>query len=186
MNIVIGGIQGSGKGTQSKVLASRYNLRHISVGDCIYHYLVNEPEFVLPYTLEKYRAGELAPNDVVNRVTDRELRAGLDIGGFVLDGFPRQHEQLDFLMSHIAKIDLFLFLEMSEDACVDRLMSRGRADDTVEGIRRRVDQYTRLTYPVLEALENLVPTHRIDASKPIDEVSEIIDSIVRYEFELIG
>lgn len=179
MNIVIGGIQGCGKGTQSKLLASKYGLRHISVGDCIFKYLNEEPDFVLPYTLEKYRNGDLAPSDVVNRVVDRELTES--VNGFVLDGYPRQKAQLEYLMNHTVKVDAFILLDMSEDTAVARLMFRGRADDTVDGIRNRIGQYMQFTKPVLDELEKLVPTYVVDATQSIQEVSAIIESVINFE-----
>ena len=181
MKIIIGGIQGSGKGTQSKILATKYGIRHISVGDSIVGYLKSDPEFMLPYTLEKYMAGDLAPSDVVNRVIDRELAESGD-SGYVIDGYPRKIEQYWHLKDFI-KVDVFFLLDMTEDAVVDRLMSRGRSDDTVDGIRNRITQYLKYTKPILDGLMDLVPSHRIDASRSIDEVASDIDSLIKQRMD---
>ena len=75
-------------------------------------------------------------------------------GGFILDGFPRSVEQAEALEEMLAKrgvkLDAVLELRVSEDELLDRLKGRGRADDTEEVIRNRMQVYNVETAPLLD------------------------------------
>lgn len=175
MNLVISGIQGSGKGTQSALIANKYGLEHISVGDCIAKYLLASPEFVYPYTIEQYKSGELAPNDIVIKVANKEIQKATN--GFILDGFPRQLDQMKYLIDNI-EIDHLIILSLSDSECMKRLNSRGRSDDTQSGISKRISLYKNVTYPILEEYSEHVPYTIIDASASVDSVFDEICSIL--------
>ena len=179
MNVIIAGIQGSGKGTQSKLIAEKYGLDHISVGDCIYKYFTLDPSFVLPYTLEKYKSGELAPNDIVIKVASKEVNSSK---GYILDGYPRQMAQLESIADFDSKIDMTIILDLTESQCYDRLIGRGRSDDTETGINKRISSYNTFTYPILQLLERYGNVYHIDTSKSVDDVfNEICDIIEKYK-----
>src|SRR6476646_8539975 len=90
--------------------------------------------------------------------------------GFILDGFPRttvQAEALDHMFNNIGRSFSVVFaLQIPDDVAFERLRRRaeieGRADDTDDAIRRRLDNYHRETEPLIEYYRvrgNLVPVH---------------------------
>jgi len=98
---------------------------------------------------------------------------------FLIDGFPRNQDNLDGWNRQMAsKVNLqfVLFLEADEDVCIDRCLMRGlagsgRSDDNPESLKKRVVTYMNATMPIVDYFKekNLVRT--IDASKCPEEVS---------------
>jgi adenylate kinase len=165
MNLMIAGIQGSGKGTHASTLAEIFSLKHVSFGDAIKECLVNDTALVYPYTLDKYNNGELAPDDVLFKVADKYLSQN----GFILDGFPRTQGQMDYVLNNF-KIDHCIYLELEEETAISRLKERGRSDDTDESIKRRLTQFNQITKPIFKVLEDRGIMTRVDANGTREEV----------------
>ena len=115
-NIVIFGPPGSGKGTQSEKLISKYGFKHLSTGDL----LRKEMKEGTPLGLEAkslIEAGHLVPDEVVIGMVNSAVDAHPDVPGFLFDGFPRtvaQAEALDNLLSQKKKkINTVLFLAVN-------------------------------------------------------------------------
>ena len=171
MNLIIAGIQGSGKGTHAHTLSKMLNLTHVSFGDALKDCLVNDTALVYPYTLMKYNNGELAPDDVLFKVADKYLK----LDGFILDGFPRTQGQMDYVLDNF-KIDHCIYLELPEAVTIERLKARGRSDDTDDGIKRRLTQFHELTEPIFKVLDNKGILTRVNTDQPIDKsFAEIIN-----------
>jgi adenylate kinase len=177
VNILLLGPQGSGKGTQAKLIAADHGIPHVATGDMFRAAIADGSELggkVEPILA----AGELVPDELtVALIRDRLARDDAR-GGFVLDGFPRnlaQAEALDAMLAEIGRpLDAILFLDLPEDAAVERMRKRaqleGRADDTPDVIARRLEVYREHTLPVVEhyrATGKLVPLH---AGRTIEEV----------------
>lgn len=94
--------------------------------------------------------------------------------GFILDGFPRSIEQAEALNSILADLDTELDAVVSfvvdPDVVVDRMLARGRADDTEDVIRNRMAVYDKETAPLLEYYGDQVKT--VDAVGEVDEVHQ--------------
>jgi adenylate kinase len=181
LNILMLGPQGSGKGTQAKLISAQYGVPHIATGDMLREAIANGTELgreVEPI-LER---GDLVPDHLmISLIRERLMRK--DTGeGFVLDGFPRtmaQAEALDVMLREIGRELTIVFeLQLSDDECLARLLRRaqleGRTDDTPEVVRHRLKLYHQETEPLIEhyrATGNLVGIH---AERSIPEVfSEI-------------
>lgn len=174
MNLMIAGIQGSGKGTHAATLAKIFKLKHISFGDTIKECLTNNPSLIYPYTLEKYNNGELAPDEVLFKVADTYLTEG----NFILDGFPRTQGQMDYILDHF-EIDHCIYLELEEDVAIERLKSRGRSDDSVEGIKRRLIQFHEHTEPIFKIFEDRGIMTRVNSNQTEeDTLKKIIEIFV--------
>ena len=153
-NVLLLGIQGSGKGTQAKRIASEYDSPHVATGDILRKAI--EDGTPLGKQVEDILArGELVPDatmiDLIReRLTDTE--------GFVLDGFPRtmaQAEALDDMLAEINRpLDVVFVLQVPDDVARERLAKRalaeGRADDTPAAIDTRIATYHRETEPIVE------------------------------------
>jgi adenylate kinase len=131
-------------------------------------------------------AGRLVPDELTIAMIEERLSQPDAQGGFVLDGFPRnlaQAEALDLMLGGISRgLDAILFFDVTDEVGMQRALERahveGRADDTPELIKRRLDIYHSDTEPIVEHYRTtgkLVPLH---ADRSIDEVwSEISDSL---------
>lgn len=178
INIVIFGAPGAGKGTQAQLLAEKYDFLHISTGDLLRQEvkmgtpigqraqaIMNRGDLVgddivvplLSRALEK-RSIYPDPDSLVDP-WDRELYGDPHRPeGCIIDGFPRtvsQAQTLEFLFRKLQrKIDLVVAIDVPRDELVRRIHERaaisGRADDTEEVIRHRLDLYDEQTQPVLE------------------------------------
>ena len=172
MRLLLVGPPGAGKGTQAERLASQLHVPHISTGDLFRSNL--EDRTPLGLQAQKYMdAGELVPDEVTVGMVRHRL-AGDGTDGFILDGFPRTPEQaraLDSMLAEMgAKLDAVIEFVVRESVLVQRLLGRGRTDDTEGVIRRRQDVYKQETTPVLDFYRHLVV--RIDAVGAIEEITD--------------
>jgi adenylate kinase len=177
LNILLLGPQGSGKGTQAKLISAQYGIPHVATGDMLREAIAEGTELgrqVEPI-LER---GDLVPDDLMIALIRERITRDDTAEGFVLDGFPRtiaQSEALDAMLRELGRALTIVFeLQLSDEDAVARLLRRaqleGRADDTPEAIRNRLERYHRETEPVIEhyrATGNLVGIH---ADRSIPEV----------------
>ena len=178
INIVIFGAPGAGKGTQAQLLAEKYDFLHISTGDLLRQEVALATPLGLRAKAIMNR-GDLVGDDIVgpllaralaNRSTLPDPDANIDPWdrerngephrpeGCIIDGFPRtvqQAQTLEFLFSKLKrKIDCIVAIDVPRDELVRRIHERaaisGRADDTEEVIRHRIELYDLQTQPVLD------------------------------------
>jgi adenylate kinase len=125
MKVILLGPPGAGKGTQSKLLATRYGLRHISPGDIILK-AVRGGTALGKRTQEFAKAGRLVPDEEVNALVQQYLGA-LGPAGCVLDGFPRTLSQAESLSGSI-KPDGVFYINAPQEVLIDRLTKRSYCD----------------------------------------------------------
>ena len=177
LDVLLLGVQGSGKGTQARRIASEYGLAHIATGDILRRAMSDGSELgrrVQPI----YDRGDLVPDDLMIELIKERLQADDTREGFILDGFPRtmpQAEALDTMLSEIDRpLSVVFELQVPEAVAIERLERRaadeGRVDDTPEAIARRIDLYRRETEPLVSHYRlagNLVGIH---GDRPENEV----------------
>ena len=112
------GAPGAGKGTQSSRLAEAFDLEHITTGDALRANKNMETEYGTP--AEYMDAGELVPDGLVNEIVKAAIN---DADGFVLDGYPRNLSQVEYL-DEITDLDAIVFLDVGEDELLRRLTGR--------------------------------------------------------------
>lgn len=148
MNLLITGVQGSGKTTHAKKLAEKYDMIHISTGNLLRKHIKEKTKIGIEYE-KAYEKGELAPNELLFTMIEEALNESTTLKkGFILDGFPRNKEQLHWLLDQEIKIDRCIDLIIEEKIATERMLARGRKDDTPEAIKKRISDYWKKTYCV--------------------------------------
>jgi adenylate kinase len=169
LDVLLLGVQGSGKGTQAKRLASEYDIAHLSTGDMLRKAIADGTDLgrrVKPIL----EAGDLVPDDLMIELIRGRIQSPETADGFILDGFPRTMAQADALDAMLSEIDrplsVVLELQVPDDVAIERLRKRaaeeGRSDDTPEAIANRIDLYHRETKPLVSHYRlagNLVGIH---------------------------
>jgi adenylate kinase len=169
LNILLLGPQGAGKGTQAKRIADEYEIPHIASGEILRAEMQAGTELGRRVK-DVYDRGDLVSDDLMIELIRTRLGQADTDNGFILDGFPRttvQAEALDQMFSEIGRSFSVVFaLQIGDEVAFERLQRRaqieGRADDTDEAIRRRLENYHRETEPLVEYYRvrgNLVPIH---------------------------
>ncbi len=183
LNLVIFGAPGSGKGTQSERLISKYGLHHISTGEVLRKHIAEKTE--LGKIADTYISkGQLIPDDLMVRVLEHVLDSEPELvkKGVIFDGFPRTIEQAKalkkMLESRNTKIHAVIGLEVDDDELVRRMLNRGketgRADDNIDTIKNRLEVYHTQTSPLREYYQGEGKYHSIDGSGDINGIFERI------------
>ncbi|MFB6136140.1 MAG: adenylate kinase [Halobacteriaceae archaeon] len=193
--VLILGAPGAGKGTQSRRLAEEFGIDHVTTGDALRANKDVETEYGTPR--EYMEAGDLVPDPLVNEIV---VEALADAEGFVLDGYPRNLSQAEFLDER-TDLDVVLYLEVSREELVTRLTGRRvcsecganyhvefnppeeagvcdecggeliqREDDTEETVRNRLEQYEENTEPVVDHYRGSEQFVEIDGEQGLDAV----------------
>lgn len=127
MRIILLGPPGAGKGTQSKALAEKLKLVHISTGDLLRQNGAQGSS--LGKEAKGYMdKGTLVPDELVTRMLNDRINQADTQNGFILDGYPRNIKQassLDSLLnSRHSAIDMVFYLDTSVPVIVQRLTGR--------------------------------------------------------------
>jgi adenylate kinase len=197
--ILIIGAPGAGKGTQSSRLTEEYDIEHVTTGDALRANKDMETEHGTPR--EYMEAGELVPDEVVNEIVREALESA---GGFVLDGYPRNESQVEYLEG-ITDLDVVLHLDVDREILVDRLTGRRvdpetgenyhvefdmpddeevrdrleqRDDDEEETVRERLRVFEESTLAVIDHYRDHEEYVEIDGEQSPDEVWEDVKSAV--------
>jgi adenylate kinase len=196
---IVMGVQGSGKGTQAKLLADVLDLEHISVGD-IFRWNVEHHTKLGAQVRRIVASGELVGDDLVEKVVRRRLDEHDWNYGFIVDGFPRNQPQARFFLESF-DLDAVILLDLPDSLVERRVLSRrlcsrcgldynlissrpvvpdvcdvcggrlvARADDTADALRARLRDYHTKTRPVLELFRAKEVVLEVDASQPAADV----------------
>ena len=191
--VLLLGPPGAGKGTQSSNIAEEYGIEHITTGDALRANKDMETEHGTPR--EFMEAGELVPDPVVNEIVEAAVS---EAEGFVLDGYPRNISQTEYL-DGITDLDVVLSLDVGEDELVRRLTGRRmdpetgdiyhtefdmpddeeiaerlvqRDDDTEETVRERLRVFEENTKPVIDRYDDEGELVRIDGERAPESVRD--------------
>lgn len=178
MNLVFLGIQGSGKGTQSKIIADRYNLKIFETGAECRHLATLDSELGHKVR-EIVDSGNLVSADIVMEIVNNFLSHTDPKQSVIFDGVPRNHEQQDSFDQMMKKWNrdfLAINLQLPEEETIKRLLSRNRHDDKPEIITNRIKIFIRDTAPIIASYREQNKTVDIDANQSIEKVAEQIES----------
>ncbi len=179
------GTPGAGKGTQAQRLSETFDIPAISTGDIFRLNVKNETELGKQAKAFMDR-GEYVPDSLTNELVRDRLSNADATDGFLLDGYPRTADQVqeldDILAEKNQQLDAVVMLSADVDEVVRRLLNRaieqGRADDTEDVIRHRLDVYEEQTAPLISvyAARGLVIT--VDGLGEVADVtSRIVDAL---------
>jgi|WetSurMetagenome_2_1015567.scaffolds.fasta_scaffold14307_6 adenylate kinase len=185
MNLILFGPPGSGKGTQSKKLADKYRLMHISTGDILRNEIAQKSPLGVQVKgiIER---GELVSDKILIEILHSVIQKNQQVSGFIFDGFPRtipQAEALDQMMEKDGQtIERVISLEVDDAELLRRLLNRaiesGRTDDTAEVIRKRLEVYHEHTSPLLDYYNHKGLLKRIHGIGSVDTVFSSICDIL--------
>lgn len=168
------GAPGAGKGTQASLLASTCSIPHVSTGDILRAAVANQTPLGLQATSYMDR-GDLVPDQLVIELIQERLNAPDAQAGWILDGFPRNVAQAEFLDALLDKMsqpyDYVVSLEVPDEVLVQRMLDRGRSDDTEEVIRNRLQVYRNQTSPLIEFYQRCKKLMVVDGDKSMEEVT---------------
>jgi adenylate kinase len=171
---VIMGIQGSGKGTQAKLLAEDLELEHISVGD-IFRWNVQHHTKIGAQVKRTIADGRLVTDDLVEEVVRSRLAEHDWNFGFVVDGFPRNARQAEFFLESY-DLDGVINLHLDDSEVHRRVLARrpAREDDNPESLAVRLAAYHEQTRPLIEIFQRKEYVVTIDAGQPVPDVQAAI------------
>lgn len=132
MIVILLGMPGSGKGTQSKRLADKYGFKHLATGD-IFRAEIAQKTSIGAKAQDYLKNGKLVPDSVVIEMVAGKIETG---GKYLLDGFPRTIEQAQGLAEMLKRVgssvDLVVFLTLPKEEAIRRMASRRTCADCGE------------------------------------------------------
>ncbi len=181
--LIIVGPPGAGKGTQAGRIAEEFGVPAVSTGD-IFRKNVAEGTPLGVQAKALMDAGEYVPDSLTNELVKSRLAEPDAESGFLLDGYPRTVNQVEYLDALLAEqgtgLDAVVRLVADQDALVERLLKRaaeqGRSDDTEDTIRRRQEVYLEQTAPIVDAYQQRSLVVEVDGLGGIDEVGDRISA----------
>jgi adenylate kinase len=180
LHLVILGRQGSGKGTQCQRLVDHYGTLHVSTGDMLRAAVAECTEMGKKADILMKR-GELVPDSVINGVVaERLAKPDIKQHGVLLDGFPRNLAQADALEGIVGKgrIDAAINLDVPVAVVTDRMLKRGREDDSPEAIARRLALYDEQTAPLIAWFSDRGVLVTVDGLGTEDEVFARLRAVI--------
>ena len=176
------GLAGSGKGTQSKLLAELLGCAYFSMGEVLREYAKKDDELGRR-TKSLIDQGIIVTEEIIKQVFTKKLE-GLREEGLIIDGFPRtlyQAKLLEELMQEHGINDLqAIFLDVDQEKLMKRILKRAqgqsqhRADDNPEGIKKRFKEYEDKTAEAQKYLEEKGLLRRINGDQSVEQVHEDI------------
>lgn len=180
-NMVLFGYPGSGRGSQGKALAKKYDLEFVATGPML------DQEIKKGSPLGKeiktlYESGQLVPDHLVVQLIEKKLEESKGVKGFIFKGFPRTLVQsyiLDGLLKkHGSSISMVVDIEVPTLELISRLDARSQTKDCMPydtgtaKIVKRLQEHETKTVPVIEKYNQLHGVCKIDGVGSFEEVFE--------------
>lgn len=204
MNILLLGPQGSGKGTQARLLCEKFGFYYFESGG-----FLREASKTNIKLAEMLKNGVFVPDAEMSSYVTSYLDQKRVYDNIVFDGFPRSESQYETLKGWLAarnvKIDLVFLLKINEEETVRRLAARRmdpatgkiynlitdpppanvdqstltqRADDQPEAIKKRLSWYAEQSTPLISALRNDIGVIDIDGTQSIADIQKDLVAVV--------
>lgn len=171
MRLLFVGPPGAGKGTQAERVAKELGIAHVSTGD-MFRALDDTTELGRRVK-DIMEAGGYVSDDIVIEMLEARIASDDARNGYILDGFPRTVPQAEALDEFLGDdgLDAVVVFEIDTDVVVRRMLDRGRADDTEETIRTRLEVYAEQTEPLIGRYEARGLVRRVNAEGEVDDIT---------------
>lgn len=180
--IIFLGPPGAGKGTQALILAQRLGIPHISTGEILRSAITHHTPLGQKAQTFVDR-GDLVPDDLILDLIGERLQESDAQRGWILDGFPRNVSQAAFLDKLLSELndacDCVISLQVPAEVIIQRLLQRGRKDDTYETISNRLKVYEQLTAPVIGYYLDRGKLYSVDGNRTPELVSHSLKDLVQ-------
>ncbi|AOG03358.1 adenylate kinase family protein [Bosea sp. RAC05] len=184
--LILMGAPGAGKGTQAKMLAARFGLRHLSTGDMLRKLGATDTDLGREVSALINAGGFV--DDALGTKIVRETLVSDGESGFLLDGYPRNvaqaHLCIDLLDEMGLPADYVIQIDVDERAILARIEARAeharslgmepRADDNADVVGRRLQIWRETTLPALAVFEPRGIVRRVDGNAPAEVVQDRI------------
>jgi adenylate kinase len=173
MDLALFGIQGSGKGTQAKIMSERYNLVIFETGE-ICRSLAKEKSKLGLKIQDFVEKGNLVPAHIIMEIVDHFVGKTPADRGIIFDGFPRntaQQHAFDAVLKKWNRDFLAINIRLSKKVTVKRLLARGRHDDIPEIITNRIKIFLKETSPVIASYRKKNKVIEINGDQSIENVA---------------
>ena len=179
---IVGG-PGCGKGTQCKQMVETHSFVHISTGDLLREKKKTNPEFA-----KEMDSGKLVSSDIVVKLVKEQFEKNKS-AIFLLDGFPRNQENLDVwrkIIGNSAKIEFMLFLKTSDEVMKSRMAHRAKTSEQVrtddindDTQNNRINVFRNETIPIVDKFTEDKVCQVIDGDLSADEVTVLINNALK-------
>jgi adenylate kinase len=174
--IVFMGVAGAGKSVQGKLLADDLGYRWLSTGEFLRMHISGKRR-------QEMLEGKLLDDDEIISILNSFLATLAPNEACILDGFPRTITQSKWLLDqhdtgkiHVSAI---IHLKASKDVVKQRLLARGRPDDTEEAINKRFEEYENSTLPIVEWFKgDKIPVYEVNGERQVEEIHKEILSLI--------
>ena len=208
MDLVFFGMQGSGKGTQGKLIAQRHGLKVFETGAEL-RKLASEDSELGKKVKEIIEAGHLVSNEVVMEIIENFTDTIPEGKSVLFDGIPRKMEQketFDALMNRIGREFTGVEIKISEETAMKRLTTRRicgsckevyaashetdncekcngelitRADDNTDSIKTRLEAFSNETLPVINKYKEEGKMLEVNGEGSIEEVDTLLEETLK-------
>ena len=179
------GPPGVGKGTQASILKGHFNVPHLSTGEIL------RKEIALNTSVGKISKkyidrGLFVPDDILIEIIEERLKNPDSQQGYILDGYPRNLQQVDDLNELLKKlnqnINVAISITAGKKELINRLVKRkkdsGRSDDNVGIISKRQDIYWNQTAPIIGHYKKVNLLKEVNGLGSIEEVTQRIIKVI--------
>lgn len=186
MHIVFYGPEGSGKGTQAKLLSEKLRLPVLTSGDLVREAAANDPGLIGEICRKALHEGKYVADSEMFVLWKERLKREDMKKGWIMDGFPRNLKQAEFLINKVTKhgykVEKVFYLKISVEESMKRLLKRGRRlhegnselHDSPERIKGRLKIYYQGEKEVLDFFRKLGILQEINGEQPIEKVHQEI------------
>lgn len=186
MHIVFYGPEGSGKGTQAKLLSEKLGLPHIQSGDLVRDAAKNDRGLIGDACRLALSTGRYVADSEMFVLWKRRLKQEDAKKGWIIDGFPRNLKQAKFLFDKAEKygykVDKVFYLKISEEETLRRLKLRkrelfsgsGKSHDTPELVKSRLQEFRKGQGELLRYLRKKGVLEEVDGERTIEEIHQDI------------
>ncbi len=183
MDFLLFGMQGSGKGTQAKLIAEHCNLMIFEAGAELRRLATEDSELARKVNAI-LQSGNLVPTEVVMEIVANFIDHLPEGQSVLFDGIPRsqdQQEQFDEIFKKKGRDFMGILIELNEEEAMERLLLRKRNDDTPEAIRVRINTFMEKTQPVIEHYKSMGKVLAVNGVQSVEEVNrDILKAIEPY------